>query len=191
MSRNHLRPVFVVCLAAFVTTGMLIAQSIEGPSGTVRIDAVDQIEPPAEIKITPKKDAKEPGAKTKDSVKDGKKSPSDKGDAKNDKKQTLSEFMREKLSASNKVLEGLTVEDYDLIKEGAAKLEKLSNAERWRASKDAMYRHHSVEFRRVVRKLSDAADKEDLDAAALAWVGTTMNCIECHKYVRTILVTGH
>lgn len=161
MSRSSLNLLFV-CFLGLLGTSLLFAQTSTKP---------------------PKPTDKKPEAtKPADTKKDKEKTEKDK---------TLSDFMREKLKASNKILEGMTVEDYDLILEGAKKLEKLSSAEKWRASNDAMYRHHSAEFRRVVKKMKEAAEKKDLDAAALAWVSTTMNCIECHKYVRTILVTGN
>jgi hypothetical protein len=101
----------------------------------------------------------------------------------------LREFMRKKLDASNKVLEGLVLEDAALVKEGAHALTEMSTAEKWRVSNDAMYRQFSGEFRRITQQLEEAAAKENLDQAALQWMDTTLSCIECHRYVRTVLVT--
>lgn len=104
------------------------------------------------------------------------------------KKVALAKFMREKLTASSQVLEGLCTEDYDLITKGAKHLKTMSSAEKWRVSNDAMYRQHSAEFRSGVDRLLKAAKAKKIDAAALAWTKTTLNCIECHRWVRAMLI---
>jgi hypothetical protein len=96
----------------------------------------------------------------------------------------LRTFMRRKLDASSKILEGLAVEDMALIKEGARQLDELSSAEKWRVSADPLYRQHSAEFREVVQQLIKASDERNLDRAALKWMDATMSCIECHRCVR-------
>lgn len=98
------------------------------------------------------------------------------------------QFMRAKLAASNKVLEGLTTEDMALVREGARALNKMSLSEKWRAHNDVMYKQFSSEFQRVTKDLAMAAEEENLDQAALKWMGATMACIECHRYVRSTLV---
>lgn len=100
----------------------------------------------------------------------------------------LKRFMRAKLDASSKILEGLAVEDYKLIEAGAKRLHAMSAAEEWRVSNDALYRQHSGEFRRIAQQLQEKAQKKDLDGAALAWVAATMNCVECHRWVRAQII---
>lgn len=100
----------------------------------------------------------------------------------------LRDYMRLKLEASNKVLEGLCVDDPRLVKEGAVKLNEMSSSERWLVSKDAMYRQFSGDFREITGQLVDAAEKENMDRAALKWMDATMSCIECHRYVRGIMI---
>jgi len=102
--------------------------------------------------------------------------------------QELRAFMRKKLEASTKILEGLALEDVDLIQEGATTLAEMSEAEKWRVSKDVMYRQFSGEFARTARQLVDAAKDKNVDRAALRWMDTTMSCIECHRFVRNELV---
>lgn len=97
-------------------------------------------------------------------------------------------FMRGKLQASNKILEGLTVEDMQLVKEGAQQLNKMSVSEKWRAHNNVMYKQFSGEFQRTTADLIKAADDGNLDMAALKWMSATMSCIECHRYVRNNLV---
>lgn len=97
-------------------------------------------------------------------------------------------FMRGKLQASNKILEGLTVEDMQMVKEGAQQLNKMSVSEKWRAHNNVMYKQFSGEFQRTTADLMKAADEGNLDMAALKWMSATMSCIECHRYVRNNLV---
>lgn len=100
-------------------------------------------------------------------------------------------FMRKKLQSSNRILEGLLVDNLKMVSEGADELLDISSAERWRASNDMMYLQHSDEFRTSVRKLRDKAKTGSLDGSALAWVDVTMNCLHCHEWVRnTIIAEG-
>lgn len=107
-----------------------------------------------------------------------------------EREQSLRHFMRMKLSASSMILEGLAVEDFGLIKQGAAKLNEMSTAEKWRVSNDALYRNFSGDFQRVTKDLVQAAEDENLDRAALKWVDATMGCIECHRYARGIFIAS-
>jgi hypothetical protein len=60
----------------------------------------------------------------------GPEKPQVKRDKQEPKNLELSHFMRVKLDALGKILEGLAVEDYELIKEGAQNLHSMSTAER-------------------------------------------------------------
>ncbi len=100
----------------------------------------------------------------------------------------LRDFMRKKLAASNTILEGLALEDTDLIKAGATTLAEMSDTENWRVSQDVMYKQFSDEFNRSAKKLVEAANDNNIDRAALRWMDTTMGCIECHRFVRNELV---
>jgi cytochrome c556 len=93
-------------------------------------------------------------------------------------------FMRAKLAHSQNVLEGLALEDYDLIARGAHDLALASQASSWQVLQTEDYARHSDEFRRSCNALRGAAKARNLDGAALAWMEVTMKCIQCHKYVR-------
>lgn len=103
--------------------------------------------------------------------------------AQNDDK-SLSAFMRKKLEASSKILEGITTEDSKLAVEGADALLTMSKAEVWNVIADDDYREFNREFRASVRKLREAADKGNFDNATLQWMDAVKSCVECHKYVR-------
>ena len=100
----------------------------------------------------------------------------------------LSQKMRLKLEASSKVLEGLAVEDADLIREGANAMAEQSQAEFWQILTDSDYRDFTRDFRTSMRRLKAAAEKENFDAAALEWVGAVKCCLDCHKHVRSVKV---
>lgn len=95
-------------------------------------------------------------------------------------------FMRAKLEHSQKVLEGLTLEDYDKIAKHAQEMSLLSQAATWQVLQTPEYHDRSVEFRRTVDGITEAARKKNLEAAALAYVDATMKCVSCHKYVRKV-----
>jgi len=100
------------------------------------------------------------------------------------------EFMREKLELSQRVLEGLAIEDYDLIIAKGARLSAMSKEVDWRVFENPDYDQQSVTFRRHVDSLVRAAREKNLDAATLAYVRVTMSCVDCHKLVRGKLVAA-
>lgn len=104
------------------------------------------------------------------------------------KKPVLATFMRHKLDHTNDIMEGLLIEDPKMIIKAAERLKKMSDAEQWRVSNDMMYRNHSEDFRRAVAKLIIAAKGKSIDRAALASFDVTLSCIDCHRYVRTVLI---
>jgi hypothetical protein len=96
-------------------------------------------------------------------------------------------FMRQKLEFSKKVLEGLTLEDYDAITKGAHALKRLSMASEWEVPTIPNvpdYIAFTNEFQRLTDDLSEKAKAKNIDGATLAYLRLTMNCVNCHKYVR-------
>jgi cytochrome c556 len=98
----------------------------------------------------------------------------------------LSDFMKAKLTHSEKVLEGLTREDFDQIAKHSQAMSLLCQDEEWQVLKTAEYAERSREFRRSVDELTAAARDKNLEAATLAYVDTTMKCVSCHSYLRTV-----
>lgn len=95
-------------------------------------------------------------------------------------------FMRAKLQHTQKAMEGLALEDHDLISKSAQELTLISQASNWQVLQTAEYRRQSTEFRRSAEALKTAAEKKNLDGAVLAYVDLTMKCVQCHKYVRSV-----
>jgi hypothetical protein len=119
---------------------------------------------------------------------------SQKGEAlaqKKDDEPALRAFMRQKLDATNKILEGLCTDDLSMVVEGSDVLLKMSKEEHWRASNDMLYRRYSTEFTDAVSDLREKAVEQSVDGASLAWINATMKCLKCHEWVRnTIIADG-
>lgn len=108
------------------------------------------------------------------------------GQVQSQPRENVGAFMRAKLEHSQNVLEGLTTEDFEVISKNAAQMEVLSQEAAWQVLQTPEYRQQSLEFRRATKSLKEAADKEDINGAALAYVDVTMKCVKCHQYVRAV-----
>jgi cytochrome c556 len=97
----------------------------------------------------------------------------------------LKEFMKAKLEHSEKILEGLAREDYDLIVKHSTAISLICEDELWSVLQTPEYQERSKEFRRSVYAITEAARKKNLEGAAFAYVESTMKCVSCHKYVRS------
>ncbi len=98
----------------------------------------------------------------------------------------LSALMKRKLESSQKVLEGLAMNDFDKIGKHAGELVSLSNQAEWKALRTPEYEFFSNDFRRSAKDMVKNAKDKNLDGATLAYVQLTFTCVRCHKYVRKI-----
>lgn len=110
--------------------------------------------------------------------------------AQSKRNQAAKEFMREKMSLSQRALEGVVTEDYELIISKGTRLSAMSKEADWRVFENPDYDQQSVLFRRQVDAMVKAARDKNLDAATLAYVRMTMSCVDCHKLVRGKLVAS-
>ncbi|RUL86297.1 hypothetical protein [Tautonia sociabilis] len=96
------------------------------------------------------------------------------------------ELMKLKLDYAKNVLEGLTLEKMDLVADNARELKLLSAAAEWEPATvpGPLYLTYTREFQRLADSLATHAKDGNLDAATLCYVQLTINCVECHKYVR-------
>ena len=110
--------------------------------------------------------------------------------AQNKKSRATKEFMRDKLELTQGILEGLAVENFDLILSRSQRLSAMSQEVGWKVFENPDYEQQSIAFRRNVDALTKAAKNKNLDGATLAYGRATMSCVECHKYVRGRLVAS-
>ncbi len=99
---------------------------------------------------------------------------------------TLPEIMRQKLEHSQRLLEGLVLENFDMIERNANDLRILSDLSSWNVLRTPEYLRLSSTFRDTADRLSRSALNTNLDAATLAYVELTLQCVECHKHVRGV-----
>lgn len=104
--------------------------------------------------------------------------------AQQEPRKQLKPFMRQKLEHAKGVLEGLALEDYDLIAKEAQALSLLSLESTWNVLNTEEYLEQSKDFRRVVTSITEAAREKDVHRAALGYVNLTVRCVECHDYLR-------
>ena len=106
------------------------------------------------------------------------------------KDEKLHDLMQRKLAASQKVLEGIALGDFDKIGKQADELIAVSKQTEWRVLKTPQFELHSNDFRRTADNLAKSAKDKNLDGAALNYVELTLTCVKCHKYVRETRDTG-
>jgi hypothetical protein len=93
-------------------------------------------------------------------------------------------LMRAKLQYAQQVLEGLAVEDFEAVAEGAERLRRLGALEQWTRANTPEYQAQLMIYRTANRELARLADEKNLDGATLAFVQVTTSCVNCHKLVR-------
>ena len=98
----------------------------------------------------------------------------------------VKEFMRPKLQHSQRLLEGLALEDFNLIQKEAQELSLLSQAANWQVLQTEEYLRQSEQFRRAANKVRDAAKERNLDGATLGYFDMTVQCVSCHKHLRSV-----
>lgn len=99
-------------------------------------------------------------------------------------------FMQAKLKHAQKILEGLSLENYDIIVKNAQELSLLSLESHWNVLRTQQYIDQSAEFRHSIERLIEAANTKKIDATALSYMDVTLKCIHCHKYVRSGAAAG-
>lgn len=95
--------------------------------------------------------------------------------------------MRAKLGSSQKIVEGLTSANFEMIRKGAEDLQNICDSRVWRPREDQVYSHYRGELQRSAIKLMDQAMAENLDGAAYTYMHTLTTCINCHQYSRDVL----
>src|SRR6266576_2901810 len=93
-------------------------------------------------------------------------------------------FMRQKLNYSQGVLEGLTLEKFDLVVTNAALLRDMNLTNVFSLTRNQDYLARSTNFIRSVDSLISAGKDQNLERATEAYTRVARSCIECHKLFR-------
>jgi hypothetical protein len=94
-------------------------------------------------------------------------------------------LMRDKLKQMNGVLEGLTLSEFDKVKESAKTLGMISRATSWHVSDPTpRYERLSRNFQEQAIDLERHANERNTDAAILDLVRMNITCTQCHQHMR-------
>lgn len=93
-------------------------------------------------------------------------------------------FMRSKLTWTGGVLEGLTLEQYDLIARDAIRLRDMTQHNLWQFIRQPDYLQQTTNFHRAADALFHAAGDKNLPAVTEAYVRLTRSCVDCHQILR-------
>jgi hypothetical protein len=93
-------------------------------------------------------------------------------------------WMRGKLTNSKNIVEGLTREDFKLVRENAETMQFMGYLEQWFRSDVEGYKGQVQAFQYANAALVKAAREKNLDGATLAYTQLTISCVQCHKIVR-------
>ena len=93
-------------------------------------------------------------------------------------------FMRQKLTYAQGILEGITLEKFDLVLTNAAPLRDMSQTNAFLLLRNPDYLKRITAFQATVDGLTIAAKNKDLDGATKAYVRMTEGCVDCHKLFR-------
>lgn len=99
---------------------------------------------------------------------------------------TLSNIMRSKLEHAQQVLEGIALARFEMIESHANDIRILSDLSSWNILRTPDYVRYSSDFRDTAERLRQAATNRNLEAATLAYIELTLQCVACHKHVRDV-----
>lgn len=98
--------------------------------------------------------------------------------------QQLARVMQLKLDYSQAILKSIVLEDFATLERQSRELAALTETAGWGALRTPEYARHSADFMRTAEALAVASKERNAEAAALEYVGLTLKCVQCHKYLR-------
>jgi cytochrome c556 len=93
-------------------------------------------------------------------------------------------WMKHKLAASQRILEGMTRADYEMIEKSAEGMQIASYLEAWIRADLPDYKAQFQAFDYANRAIVSAARHKNLDGVTIAYTQLTISCVQCHKIVR-------
>lgn len=93
-------------------------------------------------------------------------------------------FMRLKMDPAKKILEGIALGDFQMIRTSSEQMRKLALDADWMVMQTEEYHRHSQDYQSSLNLLSRMCDESDLDGVTLAYMQMTMRCVACHKMIR-------
>src|SRR5476651_1735085 len=88
----------------------------------------------------------------------------------------LQQLMIDKLTNSQKLLEGIALGKFDKIEKHANELVRISKTAEWLAHKKPRYEQFSNEFQRAAEEIVTKAKSKNMDGVTLAYFDLTKAC---------------
>ncbi|MBL8817526.1 MAG: cytochrome c [Planctomyces sp.] len=100
-------------------------------------------------------------------------------------KQDVEEFMARKLKSSQRTIEGVMTNDFQLIRDECSKMVDLSRHAAWKQLASPVYIQDTADFVAAAEFLEKMAAAEDAEGTSMAFSRLTASCANCHLHVRT------
>jgi hypothetical protein len=110
--------------------------------------------------------------------------PEARGDKAENPQEKASLWMKHKLVASQKILEGMTRGDFVLIENSAQGMRVMGYLEGWARADIPGYKDQLRAFEHANGAIVRHARDESLDGVTLAYTQLAISCVQCHKLVR-------
>jgi hypothetical protein len=98
-----------------------------------------------------------------------------------------SDWMKQKLEMSQKILASLTKGDFDAVESNAQKMNIVNYLEKQVAADQPHYKVYMRQlnaFETANRELLRQSAAKNIEGSTLAYVQLTVSCVHCHKVVR-------
>jgi hypothetical protein len=93
-------------------------------------------------------------------------------------------LMRQKLEHAQQLLGSLSIGDFDRMISSSKELQRISLEARWSQPHSPTYAAFGEDFRAALDRIILAAERQNIDSAALNYVQVVLTCVQCHKIVR-------
>jgi len=97
---------------------------------------------------------------------------------------TMQIFMRQKLACSDKIFEGITLENYSLVISNGVQLRLMTQSNAWAEVKHPAYLEKTGHFQADVTAMVEAARVSNTPALLKAYTRVTADCVDCHQTLR-------
>lgn len=102
----------------------------------------------------------------------------------------MQKFMRQKLSYSQNIVEGLALGNQEMVITNAAKLMYMTKSNAWMQVKVSGYLEQTRKFQDDVIVLGNEARARNNSGVLAAYARVTGGCIECHQAYRSTQATN-
>lgn len=94
------------------------------------------------------------------------------------------DFMKTKLLYTQNILGGLVTGDLNAAAKAVREVQQITAAEQWVRIDNEEYLKLTDEFNIAAKRLLEATESGNVDAATLRFQVLTTSCIDCHKHIR-------